>query len=389
MGSQERPLGVAVLYNASDGLIKGEPRDLLAEQGVILCAEAVGEALRAAGYRVTQVPVHVDVELALAPYPPTEWMVFNLGEGLDGRLFEEPRIVWALEAMGYCFTGSEGSAIADSLHKARAKALLARRGVPTPPWWMFRHPDEVDHVRDDVTFPLIVKPVAEDASIGIGTGAVVDSLGALRNRVAYVVGRYRQAALVEAFVVGREFNVSLWGDPPRVLPLAEIDFSAFDDPYARIVSFAAKWEEASFEYHHTPVVCPAPTSDGLAERITATARRAWAVIGCRGYARVDMRVGDGDVPYVVEVNCNPDLSPEAGFHRAARAAGYSYAGMVTNIVDIAKRQHDPTNDLALRGDGPHLLGMAAGAGIITPEESRCVAEIRSAFRDEGRARQGV
>lgn len=340
MRGEKTPSGVVVLYNATDGLIKGEPRDLLAEQGVIHCAEAVSEALNAAGYRVAQVPVHTDVELALARYPPTEWMIFNLGEGLAGRLFEEPRIVWALEAMGYCFTGSDGNAIATSVHKGRAKVLLSGKGVPTPPWRLLRYPDEVDSLGDRLRFPLIVKPVAEDASIGVGTGAVVHNVQALRERVAYVVERYRQAALVEVFVVGREFNLSLWGDPPDLLPLAEIDFSAFKDPYSRIVSFAAKWEEESFEYHHTPVICPAPTSGGCSDRIADVARRAWDAIGCRGYARVDMRLGDGDVPYVMEVNCNPDLSPEAGFHQAARVAGYSYEDMVVNIVEVAGKQRE-------------------------------------------------
>ena len=337
MGWRRQPLGVAVLYNVSACLIKGEPRDLLAEQGVTVCAEAVGQALRAGGYRVAQVPVHMDVELALEPYPPTDWLVFNLGEGLEGRLFEEPRIVWALEAMGYCFTGSSGDAIARSVHKARAKDLFARHGVPTPSWWFFRHPDDVDALREHLVFPLIVKPVAEDASIGVGPHAVVNDLPSLRDRVAYVVERYRQAALAEIFIAGREFNVALWGDPPQVLPLAEIDFGAFEDPYTRIVSFAAKWEETSFEYHNTPVLCPAQIGEGVAERIADTARRAWDAVGCRGYARVDMRLGAGDLPYVVEVNCNPDLSPEAGFHHAARVAGYSYEQMVLNIVDIASR----------------------------------------------------
>jgi len=347
MGAGRKSPGVAVLYNVTDSLIKGEPRDLLAEEGVVHCAEAVSDALCAAGYRVAQVPVHMDVELAMARYPPTEWTIFNLGEGLAGRLFEEPRIVWALEAMGYCFTGSGGNAIARSVHKGRAKELLAGEGVPTPPWWLFCHPDEVDTLGHDLMFPLIVKPVAEDASIGVGADAVVDGISALRDRVATIVERYRQAALAEVFVVGREFNVSLWGARPDVLPLAEIDFSAFEDPYARIVSFAAKWEEASFEYHHTPVVCPAPTRDGCAERIADAARRAWEVIGCRGYARVDMRLGDGDVPYVVEVNCNPDLSREAGFHQAARVAGYSYEDMVANIVEVARRRHATADRLGL------------------------------------------
>jgi D-alanine-D-alanine ligase len=336
MRSEGEPPGVVVLYNAGENLVKGEPRDLLAEQGVVACAQAVAGALRGAGYTVVQVPIHNDVESALAPYPPTGWAVFNLGEGLEGRLFEEARIAWALEAMGYCFTGSGGDAIARSVHKAQAKCLLTASGVDTPAWWLLRHPDEVDVVAADVPFPLIVKPVAEDASIGIGRDAVVHAIEPLRERVAYIVKRYRQAALAEAFVAGREFNIAVWGDPPQVLPLAEIDFSAFTDPYARIVSFAAKWEAHSFEYDHTPVLCPAPVDAVLGNDIAQAAQRAWAAIGCRGYARVDMRLSDDGVPYVVEVNCNPDLSPDAGFYRAARAAGYDYGNMIVHILGMAQ-----------------------------------------------------
>jgi D-alanine-D-alanine ligase len=337
MALDESP-GVVVLYNASDGLVKGEPQDMLAERGVVACAQAIAESLQETEYRVTLVPLRGDVEVALAPYPPTQWVIFNLGEGLNGRLFEEARIAWALEAMGYRFTGSGGDALARSTHKAQAKELLAASGVATPAWWLFRHPDEVAALTDDLSFPLIVKPVAEDASIGVGPDAVVHTVPALCERVAYVVERYRQAALAEAFVVGREFNVALWGDPPQALPLAEIDFSAFADPYTCIVSFAAKWEEASFEYHHTPALCPALVDSGLGCCIVDTARRAWTAIGCRGYARVDMRLGDDGVPYVVEVNCNPDLSPEAGFYNAVRAAGYGYADMAAHILEVAKNQ---------------------------------------------------
>lgn len=349
MKLEEEPPGVAVLYNASEKLVRGEPRDMLAEQGVIACAQAVADAFQSAGYRVAQAPIHNDVELALVPYPSTRWTIFNLGEGLEGRLFEEARIAWALEAMGYCFTGSGGDAIARSVHKAQAKSLLVASGVNTPSWWLFRHPDEVSALTvDELSLPLIVKPVAEDASVGVGSDAVVHTLRALRERVAYVVEHYRQAALAEAFVVGREFNIALWGDPPQVLPLAEIDFSAFADPYARIVSFAAKWEENSFEYHHTPVLCPAPVDADLGARIALAARRAWTAIGCRGYARVDMRVTDEGTPHVVEVNCNPDLSPDAGFYRAARAAGYDYEEMVVHILDIARRELYADNRISLR-----------------------------------------
>jgi D-alanine-D-alanine ligase len=370
MKPEKEPPAVVVLYNASENLVKGEPRDLLAEQGVISCAQAVAEALQAAGHQVAQVPIHNDVESALAPHPPTRWTVFNLGEGLEGRLFEEARIAWALDAMGYCFTGSGGDAIARSVHKARAKTLLAANGIDTPAWWLFSHPDEVNALSEThLPFPLIVKPVAEDASIGVGPDAVVHASRELRERVAYVVECYRQAALAEAFVAGREFNIALWGDAPEVLPLAEIDFSAFADPYARIVSFAAKWETDSFEYHHTPAICPAPVDPILGDLIAETARRAWAVVGCQGYARVDIRVSQEDVAHVVEVNCNPDLSPDAGFYRAARAAGYIYTNMVVHILEMAQRPFHAPFESILDANGPFSIETTVPTGVFTSLES--------------------
>jgi D-alanine-D-alanine ligase len=327
-----RPAGdlarILVVYNESPSLIKGELQDLLAEQEVIACAQVVAEAL-AGRFEVQCVPIHSDVEIALAPYSPTEWVVFNLGEGIQGRLFEEARIAWALEAMGYRLTGSRGDALARSIHKVHAKQLFTQAGIPTPRWRLYRNVSEVE---DGLGFPLIVKPVAEDASFGIGPEAVVHGLDALRERVGHTIACYRQAALVEEFIVGREFNVSLWGDAPDLLPLAEIDFHDFSDPFGQIVSFAAKWDTTSFAYHHTPVLCPASVEARLAGRIQAAALAAWRVIGCQGYARVDMRVDAGDQPYVIEVNCNPDLSPDAGFFQAVRRTGCSYEEMVCRIV---------------------------------------------------------
>ncbi len=325
---------VVVLYNDDKRIIKGEPRDLIAGQGVIACAHALADALRAAGCQVDLVPIQGDVELALTSYPPSRWTVFNLGEGLEGRLFEEARIAWALEAMGYRFTGAKGDAIALSLNKARSKTALAASGVLTPPWRLFNHPDEVNG--EYPWFPLIVKPVAEDASIGIGPESVVYSAAQLRERVAYVVEKYRQSALSETFIRGREFNISLWGNQPEVLPLAEVDFSAFDDPNDRMVSFAAKWDVGSFEYTQTPVRCPAPVTPEEGNRIRTAALKAWGTIGCRGYGRVDMRMDENGQVYVLEVNCNPDLSPDAGFYHSAAAAGYDYTSMALNILRLSE-----------------------------------------------------
>lgn len=321
---------IIVVYNDSPSRIKGEPQDMLAEQGVIACSQAVADAL-AGCYEVQRVPIHADVEVALASYPPTEWVVFNLGEGIQGRLFEEARIAWALEAMGYRITGSRGDALARSIHKEHAKQLFTRAGIATPRWRLCRG---ISEMVDGLDFPLIVKPVAEDGSLGIGPEAVVHDLAALRASVGHTIECYRQAALVEEFITGRELNVSLWGDLPEVLPLAEIDFRDFADPCNPIVSFAAKWDATSFAYHHTPVLCPASVDRRLAGRIQEAALAAWHVIGCQGYARVDMRVDANDQPYVVEVNCNPDLSPEAGFFQAVRRIGCGYEEMVRRIAEM-------------------------------------------------------
>ncbi len=362
MDARRKPARVVVLYNHSERLVKGEPQDLLADQGVIACAHAIADALTSEAVSVVLVPVTGDVEMALEPFPPTEWVVFNLAEGLEGRLFEEVRMAWALEAMGYRFTGADAAALALSTQKARSKEALARAGVATPAWRLFRHPEEVTEVSvEGLPFPLIVKPVAEDASLGVGAESVVHSLQGLRERVAYVVERYRQAALVEEFIDGREFNISVWGEPPEVLPIAEIDFTAFDGPYDRIVSFAAKWESESFAFNNTPVMCPARVSPALERRIRETALAAWKAMGCRGYARIDMRVSPQDVPYVIEVNCNPDLSPDAGFFRAVTEAGHSYQSMVLKILEIslehkASYDRDSTVERRQSDSGRHGAG---------------------------------
>jgi D-alanine-D-alanine ligase len=332
-------LKVVILYNYAESLIKGEPKDLVADLGVVACAREVTRALESAGLRVQAVAMTGEVEQALAPYPPTEWVVFNLAEGLAGRLFEEVRIAWALEVMGYRFTGADAVALALSTHKARAKAALLRAGVPTPEWRLFSDPAQVTaETLEGLVFPLIAKPVAEDASLGIGTDAVVESSQELRQRVRTVVEHYRQAALVETFVDGREFNVSIWDDPPTVLPLSEVHFPAARRSAERIVSFPAKWEPDSVPYQNTPVTCPAVVSPELAQAITDAALRAWCAIGCRGYARVDMRVDQSELPNVIEVNCNPDISPDAGFFRSVSRAGLTFDQMALHILCMALKQ---------------------------------------------------
>jgi D-alanine-D-alanine ligase len=321
---------VLILYNDVQSVEKGEAKDLVSAQGVAIAARAVEEALRPS-HEVGCLPVAFDPSDVLTAYDPGEWVVFNLLEGLGNRADLEPEAVAILEGLGFRHTGSGPDTMALCLDKARTKTLLESRGIPTPVFQVCEHSD----VEFTVPLPAIVKPVAEDASLGIDDDAVVTTEEKLRRRVEYVVRTYREPALVEEFVEGREFNVALWGNgKPECLPLAEIDYSGIGEPLRRICSYAAKWDPERDEFYLTPVTCPAQVDAGLAGRIRSIAVAAYEAAGCRGYARVDMRVR-GRQPYVLEINPNPDISPDAGFPRAALAGGHPYPQMVEKILKLA------------------------------------------------------
>ncbi|HUW94896.1 MAG TPA: hypothetical protein VMW58_03855, partial [Anaerolineae bacterium] len=217
---------VLILYNDVQSVDKGESRDLVSAQGAAVAARAVEEALRPS-HEVVCLPVPFDPSEVLAGYDPREWVVFNLLEGLGSRADLEAEAAAILGRLGYRHTGASPESVALCLDKARTKTLLQSAGIPTPDFQVTDDPDAAI----SVPLPAIVKPVAEDASLGIDDGAVVSTLDELRARVEYIVSAYRQPALVEEFVVGREFNIAMWGNgQPECLPLAEIDYSGIHEP---------------------------------------------------------------------------------------------------------------------------------------------------------------
>jgi D-alanine-D-alanine ligase len=331
--------GVVVLYNESTRLIKGEEKDLISDQDVVKCAEAIATALRSSSIETDLAPITEEAEHTLARYDPQKWLIFNLAEGWGGRLYEEARIAWLLESRGYYFTGSSARAIALTTNKALAKSFLSRAGLHTPDWWLIHSPDQISKERD-LPFPLFVKPVAEDASLGIGKESVVYDHKTLRDRISYVIDHYHQSALVEEFIDGREISAAAWGEPLELLPLSEIDFRKFTSPQARIVDYEAKWQEDSFEFQNTPTICPADLNPKLKKIISRYALHALQCTGATNYARVDMRVTEDGVPHILEINCNPDLSPGAGFFHAVEKTGLTYQEMVINILTQARRHSD-------------------------------------------------
>ncbi len=326
---------VLVVYNIVDLLDKGHPDDILAEQEPQLVEEAVEKSLREHGHEVVSVPIRDQLWEPLRQFDPNEWLIFNLCESIRDKSYLEPYVISVYEYLQFRYTGSSRLTIATCLNKARTKEILKAHNIPTAPFQVISPPT----VRRQLDFPLFVKPIAEDASLGITTDSVVETERELRQQVRFIWDTYHQPALVESFVDGREFNVTLLGnESPRVLPLSEINFKDIPDRKRRIVTFKGKWVEDSEDYRLTQVISPARVSESLRERIGEVATRAYLTMGLHDYGRVDIRVHNG-VPYVLEVNPNADLSPDAGIARAARVAGMSYAELADEIVRLAAHRY--------------------------------------------------
>lgn len=311
------------------------PRAGSDEQDVLVEAAAVERALRELGWRVQRVPLGLDLRSAarrLRRLGPL--VVFNLVESVEGR----DRLVHLapalLDSLGLAYTGSPTEAIFLTSSKLLAKQRMRADGVPTPAWAQVR-PGAIPE--PDFPPPYIVKSVWEHASIGLTGSAVTRDRPAMEQELARRAGR---ELFVEAYVEGREFNLALLEEPgrrPQVLPPAEIRFQAFPEGKPRIVDYAAKWESGSMEFAQTPRHFDFPEQDrGLLETLKDLALRCWELFALRGYARVDFRVDAAGRPWVLEVNTNPCLSPDAGFLAAAAQAGLSPAQVVGRIVEGAR-----------------------------------------------------
>jgi D-alanine-D-alanine ligase len=237
--------------------------------------------------------------------------------------------------MGIPYTGSDPFALGLALNKFHVKQILRSAGIPTARGYL-RYPGQKLTIPRGMHFPMMIKPSRQDASLGINCHSVCYTIEQLERQILYIHEVYEQEALVEEYLDGREFNVSVIGDQnPKVLAISEIDFTGLPEGEPRIVSYRAKWDEESPMYSSTIPICPANLSKRLESRIKDIAIRSYLCVGCRDYARVDMRTDSRGSLYVLEVNPNPDISPKAGFARAAHAAGYSYSEMILRISEAA------------------------------------------------------
>ena len=328
----------AVLHNAPI-LPEGHP-DAVAERDVLMAVDAVARALSDHGFDPVPVAVGPPVAAVLAMLERLEPdVLFNLVEGFGGTSVGATNFTGLLELTGLPLTGSPAEALALCLSKARAKALLRGFGLPTAPFLMIAPGENVPDW--PWAGPALVKPDAEDGSLGIDQTSVVSNHSEAQARVRRVHEAYQGSALLEAYLPGPEYNVGVIALPqPQALPIAEIVYrpSAGDWP---ILTYAAKWDAGSAEDLASLARCPAQVDPTLADQLGRLAIAAYRVTGCRDYARIDIRLNESGEPMILEVNPNPDIGPTAGWARALLASGRDYGQTIGALARQAMRRGEP------------------------------------------------
>jgi D-alanine-D-alanine ligase len=306
------------------------------ELDTLVTAKAVAEALATRGHHVSLVAFVPEPSALLASITTARAeVVFNLVESVyaDGALAGTGPAM--LEKAGIRYTGSGAACISLAADKVLSKQILRSTGLSTadwaePPFWDGLVPDR----------RYVVKSVTEDASLGLDDGAVVVG-AAVRARAKTSQERHGGRWFAEAYLDGREFNVSLLAEENavRVLPIPEMRFEAWDEGRPRIVGYAAKWDEDSDDAKKTVRVFGIEDEQpALASVLAELALRTWHLFGMQGYARVDFRIDSGGAPMILEANPNPCLEPHAGFAAAAARAGLSYDELVERILRNAHRR---------------------------------------------------
>jgi len=308
----------------------------MSEVGVLEEREHVQRALQQEGYKATLFNMNGDVQRLLDFVKQKQPdVIFNLCESVGNESAHEMHIAGLYELLGIPYTGAPAFVLGSCLNKARTKEILAFHGIKTARFAIVKN---IGELQEDLglKYPLIVKPSREDASTGIDNGSVVEDLAALKKKVRGIFSEYDQPALIEEYINGRELNVAIVGNKrPIVFPISEIDFSGLPANYPKIVTYNAKWMQGTIEYTGTVGVCPAPIPAELEKKVKEIALKCYKAMGLRDYGRVDLRIDKNLVPYVLEVNPNPDLSDDAGFARSARTYGMSFEDTVAKIVEYA------------------------------------------------------
>lgn len=326
-------LRVLVLYNLDFDEAEPDSADagVVARAEIVDVARAVSDALVERNAEVRLRPVRSVGEVVQAVRQFAADVVFNLCESLSGNARYESSVAAILERLGVPFTGSRAQCLRLCLNKQACGEVLRRAGVPVPEAVLV---DSLERP-PGLGWPLILKPNAEDGSTGIWSSSVVETPAAFAEALARLRAAGLAPVMAQRYVEGREINVALLGEQPRrLLPINEIDFAEMPTELPKIVSYECKWIDGTSEWRGARVV-PAELEPATARAVARFARAAAEAVGMGSYGRVDFRIDRQGRPWVVDVNPNCALAPDAGFATSATRASLGYADLIAAIVEAA------------------------------------------------------
>ncbi|MFA5144790.1 MAG: ATP-grasp domain-containing protein [Candidatus Omnitrophota bacterium] len=310
---------------------EGDPPDANAEFDHPTTIDVIAEAIESCGFKVKKIG-NVSSLLEKIDHLGVD-IVFNISEGISGRN-RESQVPILLEMVGIPFVGADALTLSLTLDKIMAKKIFIAEKIPTPKFFEVKNPAELVNI-DHCKFPLIVKPRFEGSSKGLSEDSRVENLEQLRKQVEYIVGAYKQPALIEEFISGQEFTVVVIGnDPPEALPPVQIKIDGRLKLNDKFYTFARITSDR-LEY-----ICPARISQDLKKRLSDLALKTYKAVECRDFGRVDFRVDNAGSPQVLEINPLPSLSTEDVFMLVANTIGISYEEMIGRILDSALKRHN-------------------------------------------------
>ena len=317
------PYQILILYRPSPPL---EESQFLSNAESDPTVQLVDAALQKEGFDTQIILVGENIEEVLRRYDTGSTVIFNYCDGYhDGPEGYDP-ITHLYEALGFAYTGADDTALSQGRHKSVAKAQMLRHGIPTPTYRVFDNAN----VSDWKIFPAIVKPNSYHASYGINQKAVVHSHRELKEQVEYLLEEWQQDALVEDFISGQEFRVSLWGNAElEVLPLMSVHYLQAADPQEAFQDYDTKWDESRMHFE-----IPAQVKPAVQAYIEKVAKATYRATGMRDYGGIDLRLR-GDTPYILDPNHNPDISEVSFIVRMAATIGYDYGEVLARIVRLA------------------------------------------------------
>jgi len=302
------------------------------ELDVLDQVQIVSGALIQLNYTVKELQLDMNLDQAVRKIRKLNpFIIFNLAEAIHNKgefAYLAPAI---LSYLNIPFTGNPLVPMFFSSNKVLAKKELKRIGIPTPSWVTL---DEIRKIRSNKKY--ILKPIWEEGSFGLDEDSIF--VGSDKNYISSIKEKNKNYFFLEEFIEGREFNVSIIGTKkgPKMLPVAEMKFLKYPQGKPKIMGYTAKWKEKSFEYMHTKRTFTIPARDqDIEKKIIEICRKCWIKLGFKGYVRVDFRLGANRIPYVIDLNLNPCISPSGGFVAASEKAGYKFTEVIELLLEEA------------------------------------------------------